>query len=174
VNDLASAHVMSVIEHVRREVGRFYVTTSLINVGLALATGCLMMLCGMPNPFLWGTIAGLLNFIPYAGPATTLILLSLVAAVSFDELTHVVYVAGSFLGLTVIEGQVIQPLLVGRRLQLNPMLVFLALWFGGLFWGIAGIILATPTLAALKVVAKHSADGKPLADFLSPGETKAA
>jgi predicted PurR-regulated permease PerM len=170
VSDLESAHVMSVIEHVRREVGRFYVTTSLINVGLALATGCLMMLCGMPNPFLWGTIAGLLNFIPYAGPTTTLVLLSLVAAVSFDGLAHVVYVAGSFLGLTIIEGQVIQPLLVGRRLQLNPMLVFLALWFGGLFWGIAGIILATPALVALKVVAKRSSGGKPLADFLSPGD----
>jgi predicted PurR-regulated permease PerM len=171
VSDLESAHVLSVIEHVRREVGRFYVTTSLINVGLALATGCLMMLCGMPNPFLWGTIAGLLNFIPYAGPATTLILLSLVAIVSFDGLAHVLYVAGSFLGLTVIEGQVIQPLLVGRRLQLNPMLVFLSLWFGGLFWGVAGIILATPALVALKVVAKRSGGGKPLADFLSPGDT---
>jgi predicted PurR-regulated permease PerM len=172
VSDLESAHVLSVIEHVRREVGRFYVTTSLINVGLALATGCLMMLCDMPNPFLWGTIAGLLNFIPYAGPATTLILLSLVAVVSFDGLAHVVYVTGSFLGLTVIEGQVIQPLLVGRRLQLNPMLVFLSLWFGGLFWGVAGIILATPALVALKVVAKRSAGGKPLAEFLSPGDAK--
>jgi len=170
VSDIESAHVLSVIEHVRREVGRFYVTTSLINVGLALATGCLMMLCGMPNPFLWGTIAGLLNFIPYAGPATTLILLSLVAVVSFDGLANVLYVAGSFLGLTVIEGQVIQPLLVGRRLQLNPMLVFLSLWFGGLFWGVAGIILATPALVALKVVAKRSAGGKPLAEFLSPGD----
>jgi len=169
VSDLESAHVVRVIDRVRREVGRFYVTTSLINVGLALATGCLMMLCGMPNPFLWGTIAGLLNFIPYAGPTTTLILLSLVAVVSFDGLAHVVYVAGSFLGLTIVEGQVIQPLLVGRRLQLNPMLVFLALWFGGLFWGIAGIILATPTLVALKVVAKRSAGGRPLVNFLSPG-----
>jgi len=169
VSDLESAHVMRVIERVRREVGRFYVTTSLINVGLALATGCLMMACDMPNPFLWGTIAGLLNFIPYAGPATTLILLSLVAVVSFDGLAHVVYVAGSFLGLTIVEGQLIQPLLVGRRLQLNPMLVFLSLWFGGLFWGVAGVILATPTLVALKVVAKRSAGGKPLTDFLSPG-----
>jgi predicted PurR-regulated permease PerM len=172
VSDLESAHVRNVIEHVRREVGRFYVTTSLINVGLAVATGCIMMLCGMPNPFLWGTIAGLLNFIPYAGPTTSLLLLSLVAIVSFDDLAHVMYVAGSFLGLTILEGQVIQPLLVGRRLQLNPMLVFLALWFGGLFWGIAGIILATPALVALKVVAKHSAGGKPVADFLSRREPR--
>ena len=84
-----------------------------------------------------------------------LLLLTLVATVSFDGLAHVVAVAGSFLGLVAIEGQVIQPLLVGRRLQLNPMLVFLGLWFGGLFWGIAGIVLATPTLVALKVIAKH-------------------
>jgi predicted PurR-regulated permease PerM len=168
VNDVASAHVLGVIEHVRREVGRFYVTTAFINVGLGLATGCVMMLCGMPNPFLWGTMAGLLNFIPYAGPTTMLILLTLVAAVSFDTLAPVLAVTGSFLALVIIEGQVVQPLLVGRRLQLNPMLVFLALWFGGLFWGIAGIVLATPTLVALKVIAKRSEGGKPLLDFLSP------
>jgi predicted PurR-regulated permease PerM len=174
VNDLESAHVLSVIEHVRREVGRFYVTTAFINLGLGLATGCLMMMCGMPNPFLWGTIAGLLNFIPYAGSTTTLFLLLVVATVSFDGLLHVVMVGGGFLGLVVIEGQVIQPLLVGRRLQLNPMLVFLSLWFGGLFWGIAGIVLATPTLVALKVIAKRSEGGKPLLDFLSPEASPAA
>ena len=126
------------------------------------------MACGMPNPFLWGTVAGILNFIPYVGSTTTLILLTLVATVSFDSLARVVAVAGGFLGLVLVEGQVIQPLLVGRRLQLNPMLVFLALWFGGLFWGVAGIVLATPTLVALKVIAKRSDGGKPLLDFLSP------
>jgi predicted PurR-regulated permease PerM len=168
VSGLASTHIIGVIEHVRREVGRFYVTTTLINAGLALATGGLMTLCGMPNPFLWGTIAGLLNFIPYAGPSISLLLLTLVAVVSFDGLAHVVAVAGSFLGLIIVEGQIIQPFLVGRRLQLNPMLVFLGLWFGGLFWGIAGIVLATPALLALKVIAKRSDGGQPLLDFLSP------
>jgi predicted PurR-regulated permease PerM len=168
VSDLASAHVVSVIEHVRRDVGRFYVTTALINIGLALATGCVMMWCGMPNPFLWGTIAGLLNFIPYAGATASLILLTLVAIVSFDGLGRVIAVAGSFFALVAVEGQIVQPLLVGRRLQLNPMLVFLALWFGGLFWGVAGIVLATPTLVALKVIAKLSQGGKPIVDFLSP------
>jgi predicted PurR-regulated permease PerM len=174
VSDLESAHVLSVIEHVRREVGRFYVTTAIINIGLGLATGCVMMWCGMPNPFLWGTIAGLLNFIPYAGPVASLIVLTLVATVSFDGLGSVLVVAGSFAALVAVEGQIVQPLLVGRRLQLNPMLVFLGLWFGGLFWGIAGIVLATPTLVALKVIAKRSTGGKPLVDFLSPESVPAA
>jgi predicted PurR-regulated permease PerM len=174
VSDLNSAHVICVIEKVRAEVGRFYATTALINVGLGLATGCAMMACGMPNPFLWGTLVAVLNFVPYAGPTTSLLLLTSVAFVSFDGIARVAAVAGSFLALATLEGQVIQPLLVGRRLQLNPMLVFLALWFGGLFWGIAGIVLATPLLAALKVIAEHSAGGKPLVDFLSAKTTVAA
>jgi predicted PurR-regulated permease PerM len=173
VSDLNAAHVICVIEKVRAEVGRFYATTALINVGLGLATGCAMMACGMPNPFLWGTLAAVLNFVPYAGPTASLLLLTSVAFVSFDGIAQVAAVAGSFLALATLEGQVIQPLLVGRRLQLNPMLVFLALWFGGLFWGIAGIVLATPSLAALKVIAEHSAGGKPLVDFLSPKTTVA-
>jgi predicted PurR-regulated permease PerM len=167
-SDLNSAHIISVIEKVRREVGRFYVTMALINVGLGFATAFAMMWCGMPNPFLWGTLAGILNFIPYVGSTTTLIVLTVVAIVSFDGLGHVLAVAGSYLVLATVEGQFIQPLLVGRRLRLNPMLVFLALWFGGLFWGVAGIILATPTLAALKVVAENASGGRPLLNFLSP------
>ncbi len=173
VSDLNAAHVICVIEKVRAEVGRFYATTALINVGLGLATACAMKACGMPNPFLWGTLVAVLNFVPYAGPAASLLLLTSVAFVSFDGIAPVAAVAGSFLALATLEGQVIQPLVVGRRLQLNPMLVFLALWFGGLFWGIAGIVLATPSLAALKVIAEHSQGGKPLVDFLS-AQTKAA
>ena len=167
-SDLKSAHILSVIEKVRSEVGRFYATTALINVGLGLVTGFVMMLCGMPNPFLWGTMAALLNFIPYAGATTTLIVLTIVAIISFDGLGHAAAVAGSYLGIATIEGQFVQPLLVGRRLQLNPMLVFLALWLGGCFWGVAGIILATPTLAALKVVATGAESCRQLLDFLSP------
>ena len=167
-SDLKSAHILNVIEMVRSEVGRFYVTTALINVGLGVVTTLAMMLCGMPTPFLWGTMAAILNFIPYAGATTSLIVMTVVAIISFDGLGHAFAVAGSYLAIATVEGQFVQPLLVGRRLQLNPMLVFLALWFGGFFWGIAGIILATPTLVALKVVATHAAGGKQLLEFLSP------
>ena len=168
VSDMKSAHILRVIDKVRSEVGRFYFTTALINVGLGVATSFAMMLCGMPNPLLWGTMAAIFNFIPYAGATMTLIVLTIVAFVSFNGLGHVLAVAGSWLVLATIEGQFVQPLLVGRRLKLNPVLVFLALWFGGLFWGVAGIILATPTLVALKVVAEHASDGRPLLKFLSP------
>lgn len=148
-----SSHVLRLIDKVRAEVGHFYVTTTLINCGLGVATGLIMWAWGMPTPYLWGAMAAILNYIPYAGALTTLTVVTLVAIVSFNTLGPILGVAGSYVALATIEGQVAQPLLVGRRMEVNPLLIFLALWFGGLFWGIAGIILATPTLVALKVIA---------------------
>ncbi|MGC2031074.1 MAG: AI-2E family transporter [Steroidobacteraceae bacterium] len=168
VDDLNAGHVLAIIEKVRGEVGRFYVTTALINIGLGLATAGVMMLCGMPTPFLWGVIAATLNFIPYAGSTVTLIVVTLVAFVTFDGIGHVLAVAGSYLLLAMLEGQIVQPLFVGRRLKINPLLIFLALWFGGLFWGIAGVVLATPALLTLKVVAEHATSGKSVMEFLGP------
>jgi predicted PurR-regulated permease PerM len=168
VDDLNAAHVLAIIEKVRGEVGKFYVATALINVGFGLATAGVMMLCGMPTPFLWGVIAAALNFIPYAGSAATLIVLTLVAFVTFDGIGQVLAVAGSYILLAMVEGQIVQPLFVGRRLKINPLLIFLGLWFGGLFWGIAGVVLATPALLTLKVIAEHSISGKSVMEFLGP------
>jgi predicted PurR-regulated permease PerM len=170
VDDLNAAHVLDIIEKVRGEVGRFYVTTTLINLGLGCATAGAMMAWGMPTPYLWGALAAALNFIPYAGAATTLLVISLVAVVSFNSLGQVLGVACTYVVIAGIEGQIVQPLLVGRRLEVNPLLIFLALWFGGLFWGIAGVILATPTLVALKVIAEHASSGKAMLEFLGPND----
>jgi predicted PurR-regulated permease PerM len=170
VDDLHSGHILYLIEKVRAEVGRFYLTTAAINLGLGCATTGVMMAWGMPNPYLWGAMAALLNFIPYAGSGTTLLVITIVAIVSFSDLGRILGVAGSYVLLATVEGQIVQPLLVGRRLAVNPLVVFLALWFGGLFWGIPGILLATPALVAIKVVAEHSARGGALLKFLGPKE----
>ena len=171
-SDLQAVHALRVIEAIRRELGRYYGTIALINLGLGAATAVAMLLLGVPNPYLWGAVAAVLNFIPYVGSATTLVLLAAVALVSFDDLGHVFGVTGSYLALATVEGQVVQPLLVGRRLDLNPIIVFLAVWFGGWFWGVAGIVIAVPFLVALKVAATHSEDAGAVVAFLSPGGSK--
>ena len=172
VSDTHASHVLRVIEAVRGEVGRYYATLALINLGLGAATFGAMMALGMPNPLLWGVLAGVLNFIPYVGSATTLIVLAVVALVSFDDVERVLAVTGTYLALATIEGQVVEPLFVGQRLKLSPIIVFLALWFSGWFWGVAGIVLAIPSLVALKVAAEHSEHGAPLVAFLSPSAGK--
>ena len=82
----------------------------------------------------------------------TLTLLTVVALVSFDGVGKAVSVAGTYLILTTLEGQVLQPVLVGRRVDISPPLVLLGLWFGGWLWGVAGVALATPMLVSAKVV----------------------
>jgi predicted PurR-regulated permease PerM len=109
----------------------------------------------MPNALLWGVIAFLFNFVPYAGSATTLTLLTIVALVSFDGVGKAVSVAGTYLVLTTLEGQVLQPVLVGKRVDISPPLVLLGLWFGGWLWGVAGVALATPILVSVKVAAQQ-------------------
>jgi predicted PurR-regulated permease PerM len=169
--DMYATQTLKVIEAIRRALGRYYGSIALINIGLGVATGLTMMLLGLPNPFLWGTMAAVLNFVPYIGSATTLVVLGFVAAVSFDDIAHVLAVMGSYLAIATLEGQVVQPLLVGHRLEINPVLVFLAVWCGGWMWGIAGIAIAVPALVALKVGAQHSQNGAALRDFLSPKNT---
>lgn len=166
--DLHAVHVLRIIDAIRVEVGRYYRTLALINLGLGVATAIATWLLGMPNPILWGAMAGVLNFIPYLGSATTLVVLTVVALVTFDAGTPVLMVSGTYLVLAAVEGQIIQPVLVGRRLDLNPIVVFLALWVGGWMWGIPGVVFALPVLVATKVAASHSGGGEVIARFLSP------
>jgi len=148
------------------DVSRYFATVTLINLGLGVATTAAMYLLGMPNPLLWGVVAFVLNYVPYAGSATTLVLLTVVAMVSFDGLGKPLAVAGSYLFLTTIEGQVVQPILVGRRLDVSPLIVFLCLWLGGWLWGIAGVALAVPLLVTAKALGLGLGGAEPAA----PGE----
>lgn len=168
-HDAEQMETLRVVEAVRHEVARYYAALALINLSLGVATAAMTWLLGLPNPLLWGTMAMMLNFIPYAGSAVTLFVLTMVSFATFDSLGHVLLVVGSFLVIVTIEGQIAEPLFIGRRLQLSPAVVFLALWLGGWFWGIPGVILAIPALVALKVVAEHRHDGRLLLELLSPG-----
>jgi predicted PurR-regulated permease PerM len=144
-----------VFERVRSELGRYFVAVTFSNAMLGIATALTMFWLDMPNALLWGVIAFAFNFVPYAGSATTLLLLTIVALVSFDGVGKAVSVAGTYLVLTTLEGQVVQPVLVGRRVDISPPILLLGLWFGGWLWGVAGVALATPLLVSARVVAQE-------------------
>ena len=144
------ARTGQVLTRVRAEVGRYFAAVTVSNAVLGIGTASAMYMLDMPNPLLWGVLAFVLNFVPYAGSATTLVLLTVVALVSFEGAGKAVGVAGTFLMLTTLEGQVLQPVLVGRRLDLSPLVVLVGLWFGGWLWGIPGVALAMPVLVSLK------------------------
>ena len=144
------AHTAQVIVRVRAELGRYFAAVTFSNLILGVGTAAAMYLLDMPNPLLWGVLAFVLNFVPYAGSAVTLTLITIVALVSFEGVGQALAVAGTYLVLTTLEGQVLQPVLVGRRLDVSPLVVLIGLWFGGWLWGIAGIALAMPVVVSAK------------------------
>jgi predicted PurR-regulated permease PerM len=164
----ASIRTLKLTEAIRTEVGRYFGTVALINIGLGIATALAMYALGMPNAILWGVMAALFNFVPYLGPIAAFFILSIAALVTFDTLGRALAVPGVFLLLHLIEGQIVQPLTVGRRFEVNGLVVLLAVWFGYGFWGIPGMLLAMPVVVALKVAAQYQPSWRTVRDFLSP------
>ena len=166
----ASGKALRLTEAIRNEVGRYFGTIALINLGLGGATALCLYALGMPNAILWGVMATVFNFVPYLGPIAAFFILAIAALVTFDSTGRALAVPGVFLCLHLIEGQLVQPLTVGRRFEVNALVVLLAVWFGYGFWGIPGMLLATPVLVAIKVAAQYQPSWRMVRDFLTPND----
>jgi predicted PurR-regulated permease PerM len=129
----------------------YFGTFTIVNICLGLVTVVLTWFVGLPNPLLWGVLAGLLNYIPYIGPAIVVATLAVVGLVTYPTLGEVAVAPLIYIAIVTIEGQFITPAFMGRRLELNPFAVFLAIAFCTWFWGPIGAFLAVPLLMALTV-----------------------
>ncbi|HYH37370.1 MAG TPA: AI-2E family transporter [Azospirillum sp.] len=145
-------HYAMVAATVQQNIAAYLATITVINVVLGVATGLLMWAQGMPNPTLWGAMITFLNFIPFIGPAVMTAVLFLVSVLTFDGLFNILIPPLSFVALTTLEGNFLTPMIVGRRLSLNPIAVFVSILFWGWMWGIPGALLAVPILAIFKIL----------------------
>jgi len=143
---------VDIAQQVELAVSRYLFTVTFINVGLGCAVALAMYFLGVPNPILWGVMVGTLNFIPYIGDIISFTVLTIVGLLTFDQLWQSLLVPGVFYLLTAIEGYLITPLIVSRRLSLNPVVIILSVLFWGWMWGAPGALLAVPILVALKTV----------------------
>lgn len=145
------------------EISKYLSCITLVNFGLGCVVAAALYLFGMPNPLLWGAVAGLLNFIPYLGGLVTALLLGATALLTFDGLALPAMVVAAFTLLTIIEGQIVTPLVLGHRLSLNPLMVFLSVLFWFWLWGVAGALMAVPMLITLKLVGDRVEALRPIA-----------
>jgi predicted PurR-regulated permease PerM len=148
-------HTARIFRDTEGFLSRYVATVSLINFGLGLATFAATAALGVPSPVLWGVLAFFFNFIPYVGPILVALILAGVGMVSFDETLPALAPAGAFLLLNIIESQFVTPFLVGRRLTLNPFLVFVALALWMWLWGPVGGLIAVPLLVVGTVTLNH-------------------
>jgi predicted PurR-regulated permease PerM len=150
---LATLRTLSDIdEHMTTYFGTF----TIVNFCLGVVTVGLTWSVGLPNPLLWGVLAAVLNYIPYIGPAIVTGTLGVVGLLTYPSLGEALIAPAVFLGFVTIEGQFLTPALMGRRLELNPFAVFLAIAFCTWLWGAFGAFLAVPLLMALTVAFGHA------------------
>jgi predicted PurR-regulated permease PerM len=147
-------------------ISHYLIVVTLINLGFGAAIAIAMGLLGLPNAVLWGALAAVTNFVPYLGAVAMAVICTLVALLQFEDTSRVLLVPTVFLALNLVEGYLLTPMLVGRKLTLNPVVVFVGVLFWGWIWGVMGAILAVPILAAFKIVCDHVEGLTPIGELL--------
>jgi predicted PurR-regulated permease PerM len=146
---------MRILNEIEEHLGNYLLMVTMINVGVGIITGIICMVTGMPNPAGLGAMAAALNYIPIIGPIATFAILVVVGLVTFPTLGAGLLAPAAFAAVTFLEGHFITPTIVGRRLELNALAVFMALAFWTWLWGPMGAFLSSPLLIVALIVKEH-------------------
>jgi predicted PurR-regulated permease PerM len=158
---------VEISREIESNVSSYLATISLMNFGVGVLTGIAAYLCGLSDPILWAAVAFLLNFVPILGPLCGVVILLLAGLLTFDVIWQAVLPAGIYLVIHIVEGETVTPMLLARRFILNPVLVIISIIFWYWMWGIGGVLLAVPLLAAVKIICDRIRPLMALGHFLS-------
>ena len=160
------AVVTQIAELAQTQMSRYLMTITTVNIAVGAITACCLWLAGFPDPALWGAVASLLRYIPYLGVSITMILFTIVSAVSYSNPIAIVSAPLSYGLFTAFVGQFIDPFVHGVRFNLNPIVVFLWIFFWGWLWGAPGVLLAVPLLTLFQVICQHTERLLPVAHII--------
>ena len=146
---------LRILNAIEEHLGGYLLTVTVINLGVGAATGLICALAGMPNPAGLGALAATLNYLPIIGPVAMFIILTLVGLIAFSTIGAGLIAPLAFVGLTFLEGHFITPTIIGRRLELNALAVFIALAFWTWLWGPMGGFLSSPLLIVALILRDH-------------------
>lgn len=158
---------LAIVYDIERRISHYLLAITLINLGLGCAVAIAMSIIGVPYAVAWGMAAFFLNYLPFVGGLVGTIGVAAYAIVSFDSLSYAILAPVTYQMLTTIEGQFLTPFLLGRRLQLNIVSVFLTVILWGWLWGIPGALMAVPILVLVKVICDHIDGLTTFGNFLS-------
>jgi len=158
---------VEIVRAIERSISRYLLTIALINSGLGLAVGTAMWALGMPTPYLFGVMAALLNFMPYIGAIVGVAITAAISFVTYDGLWLTLAPPLAYFALTAFEGNVVTPLIVGRRLEINAIAILVGVAFMGWLWGAVGVLLAVPLLVVIKTICDHLDSWAGLGAFLA-------
>jgi len=146
---------LRILNSIEEHLGGYLLMVAMINLGVGAATGIICAIFGMPNPAGLGALAAILNFLPIIGPVAMFVILILVGVISFPTLATALLAPLAFAGLTFVEGHFITPTIIGRRLELNALAVFVGIAFWTWLWGPMGGFLSSPLLIVALILRDH-------------------
>jgi predicted PurR-regulated permease PerM len=146
---------LRVLNAIEDHLGGYLLTVTLINMGVGVATGLICWITGMPNPAGLGALAATLNYLPMIGPVAMFAILMLVGLMAMPTIGTGVIAPLAFVGITFLEGHFVTPTIIGRRLELNALAVFISLAFWTWLWGPMGAFLSSPLLIVALVLRDH-------------------
>ena len=152
---------------IEMDISFYLLNFTLMNVGLGLVMAVATYLLGLPNPLLWGALVAVLNFVPYVGAMTSAAILAMAGMQTFGNLPQALAAPAILIVLVVASAAVIAPAILGRRLLLNPVAIFISILLWGWLWGIVGVLLAVPLLATFKIICERIEPLHPIAEFLT-------
>jgi predicted PurR-regulated permease PerM len=151
----ARLRMLRILNEIEGHLGGYLLTVTMINLGVGAATGIICAITGMPNPAGLGALAATLNFFPIIGPVAMFVILTVVGVIAFSTIGGGLIAPLAFIGVVFIEGHFVTPTIIGRRLELNALAVFIALAFWTWLWGPMGGFLSSPLLIVALVLKDH-------------------
>jgi predicted PurR-regulated permease PerM len=158
---------VEISHEIQQNISNYLFSVSLINLGLGIVVSGGLYFMGVPNAAMWGMVVAVLNFVPYFGPVTGVIVLSTVGLLTFDTLWQGLLPSAWYLLLHLLEANLITPVLLGRRFTLNPVVIFVSLIFWMWLWGVPGALLSVPILVSIKVICDRVPVMSPVSELLS-------
>ena len=151
----ARLRTLRILNEIEEHLGNYLLMVTMINIGVGIVTGLICAVTGMPNPAGLGAMAAILNFIPIIGPVAMFAVLVVVGLVAFPTIGAGLLAPALFAAMTFLEGHFLTPMIVGRRLALNALAVFMALAFWTWLWGPMGAFLSSPLLIVALIMKEH-------------------
>lgn len=154
--------VLRVIRDSQREIARYLAVITVSNSAVGVLTTIMLWALDLPSPVVWGVIATLLRFVPYLGVLVTTVALVIISAISMDDPLVMMAAPAGYLLLSTLVGFVLEPYIHGYRMDINPIIIFLGIFFWGWLWGAIGVLLAVPLMTVIMVLLRQIDGLRPL------------
>lgn len=160
--------VVEILRSIQSDISYYLLMLTLLNITMGAVVGAVCWATGIPNPILWGVVVTVLSFAPFAGSAVIVVILSFVGLLTHSDIPLALTPVVSYVLIMLLTNNLVVPYILGNRLALSPVAIFISIIFWGWIWGVVGALLAVPLLATFKIICDRIDSLKPFSEFLSP------